>query len=482
MQPTDQQVHIVSLATDTEENLEIDALAGTGKSSTLNLVNQALPDLPRNRDGYSILSLVFNKRNCDEAKAKQKKGEYPPWVKFQTVNGCGHGIWQSGFSNKISLDVKKCRNLLKQIIEDTPKKDREELWDVYWDVLAGVEMAKAIGYVPEGKWANAKRLATLDDLTSKLEQKPDDLTIDLIDATLLASIKAAYAGSIDFNDQVYMPAVFGGTFPRFPLVEVDEHQDFNPVNHAMLVRLATKRLIGVGDPNQCIYVFRGANSNGMAEAVSRYQMTECDLSVSFRCPEAIVKAAQWRVPKFRWFKSGGHVEALKQLEAGNLSGDETFICRNNAPLFRLGMQLLAGGKPITIQGSDIGPKLVGIMRKLGDASISRTQLISAIEDWRTAKLERESTTASDLADCMLVFAEHGDSLGQAIAYAEHLFQQSGSIKLLTGHKSKGLEFDRVFLLDTFLLKDDEQDKNLRYVMQTRSQNELYEIDSDAIKF
>lgn len=83
---------------------------------------------------------------------------------------------------------------------------------------------------------------------------------------------------------------------------------------------------------------------------------------------------------------------------------------------------------------------------------------------------------------MLVFAEHGDSLGQAIAYAEHLFQQSGSIKLITGHKSKGLEFDRVFLLDTFLLKKDEQDQNLRYVMQTRSQNELYEIDSDAIKF
>jgi hypothetical protein len=47
----------------------------------------------------------------------------------------------------------------------------------------------------------------------------------LIDSVLTDSIRLAYEGQIDFDDQIYMPTLFGGTFPRFPLVMVDEAQD-----------------------------------------------------------------------------------------------------------------------------------------------------------------------------------------------------------------------------------------------------------------
>lgn len=83
---------------------------------------------------------------------------------------------------------------------------------------------------------------------------------------------------------------------------------------------------------------------------------------------------------------------------------------------------------------------------------------------------------------MLVFAHHGRSLGEAIAYAEHLFRQKGTIQLLTGHKAKGLEWNTVFHLDPFLIKDGEQELNLRYVISTRAMNELYEIDSREIRW
>ena len=36
---------------------------------------------------------------------------------------------------------------------------------------------------------------------------------------------------------------------------------------------------------------------------------------------------------------------------------------------------------------------------------------------------------------MRVFASYGQTLGAAISYAEHLFAQSGTIHLLTGHKA-----------------------------------------------
>jgi superfamily I DNA/RNA helicase len=82
---------------------------------------------------------------------------------------------------------------------------------------------------------------------------------------------------------------------------------------------------------------------------------------------------------------------------------------------------------------------------------------------------------------MRVFAEHGDSLSQAISYAEHLFAQKGTISLLTGHKSKGLEFDDVYWLDPGLVDiTSEQEANLAYVIQTRSKNKLTMLDSSQV--
>jgi ATP-dependent exoDNAse (exonuclease V) beta subunit len=131
-------------------------------------------------------------------------------------------------------------------------------------------------------------------------------------------------------------------------------------------------------------------------------------------------------------------------------------------------------------GSELGPKLIGIMKKFGSESLPRERVLDEIEQWREEKLLAGSKSAADLADCMRVFADHGATLGTAISYAEHLFKQAGTIRLLTGHKSKGLEFENVFFLDPWLLSDTEQDKNLRYVIQTRSQNSLITLDSKAI--
>jgi len=60
------------------------------------------------------------------------------------------------------------------------------------------------------------------------------------------------------------------------------------------------------------------------------------------------------------------------------------------------------------------------------------------------------------------------------------FAQTGTIQLLTGHKAKGLEFGDVYHLDPWLCKDSEQDRNLSYVISTRSQDRLTEVDSTGI--
>lgn len=97
-------------------------------------------------------------------------------------------------------------------------------------------------------------------------------------------------------------------------------------------------------------------------------------------------------------------------------------------------------------------------------------------------MAKKSTTASDIADCMVVFASFGQTLGQAITYAEHLFKMQGTIQLSTGHKAKGLEWDTVYHLDPWLLSEHEQDLNLRYVITTRAKERLFEVNSLDIQW
>lgn len=478
MQPTSEQSHILAAATGDSKNLMINALAGTGKTSTLEMVERAVRARP-------ILYLVFNKKNADEAEDRLLST-----TTVRTFNSLGHRVWAKACAkNQLSLKNDKSRTILREIINSAPKNTQSAIWSVFWDIVSGVALAKSLGYVPEGKYPNAKRLISQGDFHAHLDESPDDLVADLIDAVLTQSIKLAYEGTIDYNDQIYMPALFGGTFPLFPLVLVDEYQDLNPVNHQMLKKLAKKRLIGVGDPWQSIYAFRGAKRGGMDAAKTEYAMDSLDLSISFRCPSAIVDHARWRVPHFKAFKEGGHVSSPHTLDSSDIPDNGVVISRNNAPLFSAALRLLSVGRSVSVAGSDIGPKLIALMRKLGPEELSRGQTLSAINDWEAEKLDKESTSASDLAACMRVFAEHGDSLGQAIAYAEHVLAQKGTIRLMTGHKSKGLEFDHVIHLDPFLVRSghhgappSEQDMNLDYVISTRSKDRLVEIDSRSIRW
>jgi|SRR6266436_1797966 len=469
---TDEQDAIVDAAKASRSNLMISALAGTGKTSTLELLERAVPRGP-------ILYLCFNKKNADEA-AKRMLST----TTVRTFNSIGHRIWAASQSRNLSLDSRKSNNILRGIIDNAPKDYKETLWSVYHDVLAGVSLAKALGYIPPKAYPNAKRLISRPVFHRSLDEIPDDLTADLIDTVLQRSIKQSYEGLIDYNDQIYMPALFGGAYPQFPLVLVDEYQDLSPVNHALLRKLVRGRLIGVGDPWQNIYGFRGASARGIEEAKETYTCEGLPLSISFRCPSAIVRNVHWHVPHFKWFTEGGNVDKPSKINVHDIADDSTIICRNNAPILAVAFRLLAAGRSISIAGSDIGPRLIGIMKKLGPETLRRDGVLASIKEWEADRLEKESKTASDMAACMRIFALQGKDLTGAMAYAKHIFDQRGRILLTTGHKAKGLEWENVIHLDPWLVRKEpsSQNKNLDYVISTRSSDRLTEIDSEMIEW
>lgn len=472
MNHTDEQIAILSAAVSTNSNLMINALAGCGKTTTLESIGTAV-------ENKAFLYLVFNKKNAAEAEARM-----PSVATVRTFNSIGHRIWAASQQKRLQIDTKKTYNIFRQIVDNAPSDHRDAIWSVWFEVKEGADKAKALGYVPEGSYPSAKRLLTRSQLHSAMDETPDDLTSDLIDAILNRSIRQSYDGLLDFNDQVYMPAVFGGVFPKFPLILVDEYQDLSPVNHMLLSRLVKGRLIGVGDPWQNIYGFRGARANGMGEATANYSCTTFPLSYSFRCPSEIVKNVHWRVPHFRWISEGGRVDKPVKFTAAEFVDNSTILCRNNAPLLACAFHLLAAGHSISVAGSDIGPRLIGQMKKLGDGSMNRPSMLAAIADWEAEKLAKESKSAPDMAACMRIFANQGSNLDQAIAYADHLFKQQGSIYLSTIHKAKGLEWEHVYFLDPWLVRKapGEQDKNLDYVASTRSSNTLIELDSERIEW
>ena len=425
-----------------------------------------------------VLILAFNKRIADEM-----RDEVPSTTTVRTFNSLGHRIWAKAVGS-VTLDPKKTQTLFSEEVKDLKGKDKVEARDSFWDIIGAVALAKSLGYVPPDKFSNARRLISQETFHASLDTKPSPLVIDLIDSILLSSIKTAYKGNIDYNDQIYMPALFGGSFPRFPIVLVDEAQDLSPTNHAMLDKLVRGRICAVGDRWQSIYGFRGAVTNGVERIKQTFNMQEQELSISFRCPRVIVEAARWRVPSFKWIKDGGHYEVLHSLRPEGIPDNAAIICRNNAPLFRVAFNLLSSKRSVTVAGSDIGPRITRILRKLGTDDTSQADLVERICQWKDEKLRvtNAEATVRDMAECMKVFASFGKTLGQAVSYAEALFKQQGTIRLLTGHKAKGGEWDTVYHLDPWLIGDSEQELNLRYVASTRAMESLFEIDSERIKW
>ncbi len=481
MTPTLEQAAIIHAAKTTKDSLLINALAGAAKTTTLVMLAHALPL-------QAMLCIAFNKRIADEMQKRM-----PGHVQCKTLNALGHQVWSRVTGGKLTVDTKKNYNILKEEFDKLPKEQRERLGEAFSSVLRAMGLAKSAGYVPKafktiGRSLIEDREELYDLLAPAMDAEFEDEHFDLLDQVLGIGITKAYKGYIDFDDQLYMSTLFGGAFPKFPLVMVDEAQDLSRLNHEMVRKVVGDRLIAVGDPWQSIYAFRGAHTESMSWLKDEFNMTELTLSVSFRCPVKIVELARWRVPHFKYREGAeeGEVTNLGKWGQDAIHESAAILCRNNAPLFSCALKLIQRGRGIKLVGSELGPNLIKTLRKLGDPQMNKEKVREAITKWEDESLSKakEARKASirDRAECLRVFAEFGNTLTEAIAYAEHLFSATGTISLLTGHKAKGLEWDYVFWLDPWRIPsryareaadagDDrqlQQELNLKYVIQTRA--------------
>ncbi|HEY9155551.1 MAG TPA: ATP-dependent helicase [Opitutaceae bacterium] len=477
-QPTEEQLAITAAARESSDNLIISALAGAAKTSTLVLIAQELSKT-------LILCLAFNRKIAEEMKER-----LPGNCEAKTLNSLGNGILRDMIGRWPKVDSRKVSTLIYEAVSSMEQGEEKKIaFGKLSEYGRGLSLAKANGYLPNGFTRPGlpapKPLCGDEEFEDFFEEELEPWEISFLRAVYTESLNMAFAGDIDYDDQLLLPTLFAAPFPRPALTLIDEAQDLSPLNHAMLKKLVgTRRLIAVGDECQAIYGFRGADSKSMRRLEEEFSMKKLILSVSFRCPIAVVEHARWRAPHMKypeWAKQGS-VSEWHDWTIDEIPVDAAIVCRNNAPLFSLAMRMLKSGRYAQIVGTELTKNLLKTMKKLGPATMPRDAVLSKLDQDLAAKLEKSKDPGPlrDRYECMKVFAREGTTLGEAMAFAEHIFNAQSPTLLMTIHKSKGLEFNDVFILERELIKKEGQDRNLRYVAQTRAKETLVYIDFEGM--
>lgn len=473
--PTAEQEAIIAFSQNETSNLAVVARAGAAKTSTLVMIAEALPST-------QILCLAFNKKIAEEMTQR-----LPDNCTAKTLHGIGYGAWSKFLGKRLKVDGRKIFFLLKEKINQLAGEDRDEAYDSMSETLDIISTGKSQGWLPERYKGHWKPLLDDYEFFVNLPMEPTALQEELVRHVSEVSFREALNGSIDFDDMILCPALCKVSWPTFPLTMVDESQDLSSLNHYVLRKIVKRnRMIAVGDPLQAIYGFRGARENSMFEMIEKFEMRELHLTTSFRCGSNIIKNAHWRAPDMTWpeWAKEGEVKRLASWEAADVENGDAIICRNNAPLFSIAIKLIQHNKLPEIAGRDIAAPLLKLMKKLGSPSLVQQAALAAVDEWQEKELKRArdggATNIRDKAEIIRIMLRQTKTLGDASAYLEHLLQRDGRIYLMTGHKSKGLEFDRVWFLDQHLcnLKYG-QDANIKYVVETRAKLNLNYVTSDT---
>lgn len=495
--PTPEQQAILQAVRDSSTSLMVTALAGTGKTTTLTMIAQST------ESGQAALALAFN-----VSTKKALEAAFPSHFTVMTMNGLGMRAWMRAIPGKrIVVDDRKLGRLVSKVCKGQGFDATSDQWSGIRELVSAGMLA---GIVPQGypnKGLADDSLSNWGDLADAMMTPMGEVEIEIARAVLKLSVVEAFEGTISFDDQLYMPTLFNGVFPRFMLVLIDEAQDLNQLQHIMARRVAAGRLIIVGDPLQSIYAFRGADTKSMAKLKAlRAEWIELPLHTTFRCPKIVVERQQKHAPEFTAFHSnkvggfarlfGGTIDEygmetdkgsspwFAELRASKLErirakgqdywewstverlvGTQTLavLCRNNAPLLGMAFKLLAQGVPVTMLGRDIGKGLIALSRKvLPDDGMDAGACIAAVNEWRESEIavarangkDGKVEGVHDRAECLLAVIEAGRArtAKEVRQFLEQLFSRtSGQVVLSTIHRAKGLEWDVVLHLDSWRL-------------------------------
>ncbi len=284
--------------------------AGSGKTRVLTYrVAHLVRDL--GVSPYSILAITFTNKAANEMKERVA----------HLVGGVSRGMWVSTFHSACARILRRNASMLGY----------RNAFSIYDDIDAHRLVQYCVRdldldpkqYPPRGirsAISNAKN--ELIDFESFAQQESGRYHEKVADVYRLYQQRLLESSAMDFDDLLMVTVELFGAFPkvlehyqdRFRYVLVDEYQDTNHAQYRLVQLLAAKHrnLCVVGDSDQSIYAFRGADVRNILEFGRDYQDSRVVvLDRNYRSTQTILDAANavisnngGRRPKHLWTDLG----------------------------------------------------------------------------------------------------------------------------------------------------------------------------------
>lgn len=482
--PSEAQKNILQEIKFSDNNILVDAVAGSGKSSTLAWLMTFIKE-----PGVYI---AFNRDIVKEMEPK-----CPPHVEVKTRHAFGYGAFAQ---QRIRLQVDTKGELLPQILEELgyPQKvgDKDfsdrirsmiQLIDQLRNNLTNIHDIHAVGAIADFYGID---IDVWDEFVVKLPVIYEKL------------VENAMKGFIDFISMKWIPVHLNWKLRQYKWVYIDECQDSSTLDMEFDKKILAPggRIILVGDPFQSIYGFAGANCNSVQLLADFFNVTKCPLNVTFRCSRNIVKESKRIVPHLEaWEKAkegtvirADEYPSIPEIDWTTVDPDAMVLCRRNAPLVRPCFACLKQGIKANIKGRDIGKNLISTIKGLKASDIpSMLDKLDVATDKKIATLRKRKNpsqaaidAAEDARSIVYSFCEQPEiqTLDDLYAYIDKLFADDVvGITFSSGHKSKGLEATQVIVLEHSRIRihnenmteeAKQQEKNLEYVVKTRGKETM----------
>ena len=514
------QQKIYDFITNGSGNAVVSAVAGSGKTTTL--IN-AITLIPKEK---SVVFFAFNKSIVSEIQERVPQSANN--VDVKTLHSYGFSAFRKSYPN-CEIKNNKYKSILDDVFTSVISENKfvidkykfsEENLGIVEQFSFDKEIEDKVGYLQRiSKLCDLGRLNLIPlysmdkgiDALNLIASKHDVEIIngECYNAWLLIKLGSSITSVIDFTDMVFLPIHYKINYIKYDVVFIDECQDLNSCQRELMKR-AIKfdgRFIGVGDPAQAIYGFSGADAESFKKLQSITNTITLPLSVCYRCGSDIIAQAQSLMPQIQARENAP--KGVINLEATwkEIEVNDMVVCRNVFPLVKLCLKLLSLNKKAYIMGSDISANLIKLVEsteRKTEAFVvdnifkriynEKSKLILSVARKQQLTIEdaKETSIVKSLEDKILCLETLSEGLETGYELVEKLKQifsdESNGICLSSIHKSKGLEADRVFIINRDLMpskyaKQDwqiEQERNLEYVAITRAKSYLgYVSDFDA---
>lgn len=257
------------------------ASAGTGKTSTI--VARISYLLEQGVQPHEILLLTFTNKAAQEmvGRIQSRFGSLAKKIEAGTFHAVSYR-WLKAIDPKLVLkQPKELKLLFKSIYErrdfshfETKAFAASTLFDLY-SLYQNSQMEQSFGEWMKRKYPEHEELASIyEDIALEFEELKDEY------------------GFLSFNDLLLKAIEYKDQLPRFVEVLVDEYQDTNNLQGRFLEALHYNSLFCVGDYDQSIYAFNGANIDIIASFRYRYLDAKIfNLSKNYRSTKYILDLA-----------------------------------------------------------------------------------------------------------------------------------------------------------------------------------------------